>query len=74
MRELIMYGSEHCHLCKKAKDILQEAQIYAANVDITNNKELIEKYGERIPVLRRVDNGTELGWPFDLIEVVRFLY
>lgn len=29
--------------------------------------------GLRIPVLRRVDTGAELGWPFDAEQVVAFL-
>jgi hypothetical protein len=33
----------------------------------------MEKYGVRIPVLRRADNGAELGWPFDEAAVVCFL-
>ncbi|MGB5062546.1 MAG: glutaredoxin family protein, partial [Candidatus Competibacter sp.] len=25
----------------------------------------LERYGVRIPVLRRLDTGNELDWPFD---------
>lgn len=34
---------------------------------------LVEAYGLRIPVLRRMDTGVELDWPFDAEQVVAFL-
>ena len=33
----------------------------------------VERYGLRIPVLRRCDTGNELNWPFDAEQVVAFL-
>ncbi len=34
-------------------------------VDIAESEVLSERYGLRIPVLRRIDTGEELDWPFD---------
>ncbi|BCQ63772.1 hypothetical protein PBOI14_55220 [Pseudomonas sp. Boi14] len=42
-------------------------------VDIADSQQLFDSYGLRIPVLRRVDTGAELGWPFDAEQVVAFL-
>ena len=42
-------------------------------VDITEPDDLTEAYGLRIPVLRRVDTGAELDWPFDTEQAVAFL-
>ncbi|GAB5340169.1 hypothetical protein PFUM301598_46370 [Pseudomonas fluorescens] len=42
-------------------------------VDITEPVDLTEVYGLRIPVLRRVDTGAELDWPFDPEQIVAFL-
>ncbi len=42
-------------------------------VDITDPDDLTEAYGLRIPVLRRVDTGAELDWPFDTGQIVAFL-
>ncbi|MNL84653.1 hypothetical protein D3C87_2126890 [compost metagenome] len=42
-------------------------------VDIAENEDWVEDYGLRIPVLRRLDNGAELDWPFDADQVVAFL-
>jgi glutaredoxin len=67
------YGTTCCHLCEEAEAVLREVGIEADYVDITGDDELLEKYGIRIPVLKRVDTGAELGWPFDAVAVLRFL-
>jgi hypothetical protein len=33
----------------------------------------VEKYGILIPVLKRVRDGEELGWPFDEELLARFI-
>ncbi len=45
----------------------------AEHIDIAEDDALIESYGTRIPVLRREDNGAELGWPFDAAAVQGFI-
>jgi len=68
-----LYSTTCCHLCEEAEAILREVGIEADYVDIADDDELLEKYGIRIPVLKRVDTGAELGWPFDAVAVLRFL-
>ena len=68
-----LYGTACCHLCEEAQAVLHEMGIEADHVDIADDDELLEKYGVRIPVLRRMDTGAELGWPFDAEAVSRFL-
>ena len=70
---LILYGTSCCHLCEEAEAILREAGVAAEYLDIADNDGLLEKYGVRIPVLRRIDKGEELGWPFDAASVAQFL-
>jgi glutaredoxin-related protein len=70
---LKLYGTEFCHLCEEAEAILREVGIEADHIDIAEDDELLEKYGIRIPVLKRVDTGAELGWPFDALAVSQFL-
>ena len=41
-------------------------------VDIIESDELVHSYGERIPVLKRLTDGTELGWPFTLDDLPVF--
>ncbi|MCG8313203.1 MAG: glutaredoxin family protein [Pseudomonadales bacterium] len=42
-------------------------------VDIADSDLLITTYGTRIPVLRRVQLGRELNWPFSPQQLVEFL-
>ncbi len=68
-----LFGTSGCHLCEEADAILSEAGVRADHVDIADDDDLMEMYGVRIPVLKRCDTGTELGWPFDANAVIRFL-
>jgi hypothetical protein len=68
-----LYGNPFCHLCKEAEAILRRAGITAIRIDVTENQNLYEKYGLRIPVLQRIDNDAELDWPFDAPALSRFL-
>ena len=72
--EIKLYGTGFCHLCDGAAAILRGLGIDADYIDIANgDDELLESYGMRIPVLKRMDTGAELGWPFDTTAVLRFL-
>jgi len=70
---LRLYGTEFCHLCEQAEELLKTIGIADEYIDIADDDALIESYGTRIPVLRRDDNGAELGWPFDTAAVERFI-
>ena len=65
-----------CHLCEVAEAMLMEfveRGLLVELVDIAVDETWFEAYSLRIPVLRRVDTGAELGWPFGADEVVAFL-
>ena len=68
-----LYGTRFCHLCEEAEAVVRQCQVEANYIDIAQDDELLEKYGIRIPVLQRMDTGDELGWPFDVAAVSRFL-
>ena len=57
MRQLILYSTAHCHLCEKALDLLMGMPNLNALqldvVDVASDDRLLERYGERIPVLRQ---------------------
>lgn len=42
-------------------------------VDISCDDLLMSVYGERIPVLLIKDTGEELGWPFQLEQLSRYV-
>ncbi|AHC34505.1 glutaredoxin [Pseudomonas fluorescens] len=74
--ECQLFGTLGCHLCEIAEaEIipLVEHGLLVELVDITDPEDLTDAYGLRIPVLRRVDTGAELDWPFDTEQVVAFL-
>jgi len=43
-----------------------------AEIEISDSEQLIEKYGIRIPVVKVVSSGAELGWPFNQIALSDF--
>ena len=71
--KLVLYSTSHCHLCEQAADLLAQAGVEAEHVDIVEDDALLESYGTRIPVVKRLDNGEEIGWPFDAAMMLRFL-
>ena len=69
---LALYTTSGCHLCEQAADLIRGAvAIPFRRVEIADDKDLLERYGVRIPVLRRLDTGDELDWPFDAAAVRR---
>ena len=72
---LKLYTTSHCHLCELALElVLQQCAItQIAQIEIANDENLLETYGTRIPVLQRFDTLAELSWPFNELELKRFL-
>lgn len=75
MAELILYHTEFCHLCEEAERIMLQAGLdgHYRKIDIEPDDDLLEQYGVRIPVLKRMDTGLELCWPFDRRKLSAFL-
>ncbi|MGN7444590.1 glutaredoxin family protein [Pseudomonas lactis] len=74
--ECQLFGTLGCHLCEIAEAEIMplvEHGLLVELVDITDPEDLTDVYGLRIPVLRRMDTGAELDWPFDTDQVVAFL-
>jgi len=71
----ILYGTYGCHLCDQARELLlgiDDPPLRFDEVDILDDAELEQRLGVRIPVLRHVASGQELGWPFDQQQVIEF--
>ena len=71
-----LFGTLGCHLCEEAEQVLQPfvAQgLVVELLDIIESSEWLERYALSIPVLRRVDTGQELHWPFDQQAVLQLL-
>ena len=71
-----LFGTLGCHLCEVAEDVLMPfvgLGLQVEVVDIAEREEWVAAYGVRIPVLRRLDSGAELGWPFAAADIAQFL-
>ena len=74
--ECQLFGTFGCHLCELAEAQLMpyvEHGLLVELLDISERADWVAAYGLRIPVLRRVDSGAELDWPFDGEQVAAFL-
>jgi glutaredoxin len=71
--KLVLYSTSYCHLCEQAEALLAQLGIEAEHIDIVDDDDLLERYGTRIPVVNRLDTGSELGWPFDVEALRRFV-
>ncbi len=69
---LVLYGTSACHLCEIAEAMVERQGTPFEKIDISVSDALFERYGIRIPVLRRPD-GRELGWPFSEAELAAFV-
>jgi hypothetical protein len=73
MIKLHLYSTSHCHLCEQAEELLKNIaklhNIDWLNIEIADDAQLLESYEIKIPVLKRLDNNTELSWPFNAIDI-----
>lgn len=62
-----------CHLCEQAEAMVLRVapQAEIRRIDIAEYDELLERWAERIPVLRY--GNSELCWPFSLLDVQAML-
>ncbi|MCL1145895.1 glutaredoxin family protein [Shewanella sp. 10N.261.52.F9] len=70
---VVLFHTDACHLCELAAELLEQANVAYSMVDICDDLTLAEQYGIRIPVVKIANTEKELGWPFDLEALVRFL-
>lgn len=71
---LILFGTSGCHLCEQAELIVNACVPEGVDyVDIAEQEQWQEQYAVRIPVLYDPKTKQELGWPFDQVEVEKFV-
>lgn len=74
---IAFFTGPNCCLCDDAEAILRQSSHYSQltvnKYNIRENTDHYHLYAVRIPVLKREDNGAELGWPFTLDELELFL-
>jgi hypothetical protein len=75
-QECQLFATPGCQLCVMAGHELMpmvEHGLMVELIDISSQPALVERYGWRVPVLRRVDTGAELDWPFEADQIAAFL-
>lgn len=77
MPNLILYGTQGCHLCEVAEQLIAATldlpAVSVELVDIADDDLLVERYGVRIPVLAESKSGRELDWPFESAQLQCFV-
>lgn len=73
MPRYVLYQRDDCHLCDQALAVLAGARLDEPDsVFIDDDQALEARYGTRVPVLRDVDRGCELDWPFTVQDLQRW--
>ena len=71
---LVLYTTEDCHLCELAEELLEELQasrnFALQSVDISADAALVDAYGMRIPVVKNPATEQEIGWPFQVADLL----
>ncbi|HWU33740.1 MAG TPA: glutaredoxin family protein [Methylovorus sp.] len=73
MIQLKLYGTEGCHLCDQALELVHQAIAVRPNItlqyiDIVEDEGLMSTYALTIPVLS-LEDQTSLFWPFSVKEI-----
>lgn len=75
--KIYFYTTLGCHLCEQAAELLSDSSIskyvQVEARDIADSDSLVQRYGEKIPVLLRLDTREELCWPFDKLLLKKFI-
>ena len=74
--KVYLYSTAGCHLCDLAKAViwplLVKHDFRLIEVDVSEQDELVNRYGVRIPVLGSSLIGRELDWPFSVKDIDDF--
>lgn len=73
MSDYLLFGTEGCHLCEEAEQLLQQTGLSFDIRDIIDDDNLQQRYGLLIPVLLHVPSQQTLNWPFDTPGLQQFI-
>ncbi len=68
---LVFYTRESCQLCEKAHALINLAGLSdrVTQVDIDADLDLIQRYGDQVPVILNEETGEKITWPFTASQV-----
>jgi len=69
------YTTEGCHLCEEAwqQVMVLGLQSDMTSIEIIHDAANVERYGIRIPVIKDTMTDREIGWPFDVELLAKFI-
>lgn len=70
---LFLLSTDGCHLCEVAKSLLEQLKLAHEVVDIIEEQQLVELYGDKIPVLMAEGAEQALFWPFQQEQVKQYI-
>lgn len=78
MTKLLLFGTQGCHLCELAEELIEAFQanelgLLIERIDIAEHEQWQKIYAIRIPVLLNQETGKELGWPFDYSDLEKLI-
>ena len=73
MNSLFLLSTEGCHLCEQAQGYLNELQLGFEVVDIIEDEQLVDLYGDKIPVLMSEGAEQALFWPFGKEQISQYV-
>ena len=79
MMQLLLLGTDPCHLCDKLKRELDSYQMFSkipfnyTVIDVVDDDELYDKYELKIPVILHQHSQMELYYPFDFAALMALL-
>jgi len=78
MIRLLLFGTSGCHLCEQAELIIKSClannkELTIETIDIAEQEQWQEQYAVRIPVLYDPETKKDLGWPFNTVQVKKFI-
>jgi hypothetical protein len=68
---LVFYTRENCGLCDQAKALVDIGGLAdrVRVVDIDADLDLIQRYGDRVPVILNEETGEKITWPFTASQI-----
>lgn len=75
--DLILFGTQGCHLCDDAEQLIQQSGLSYDYRDIIDDHDLMERFAIKIPVLalpHDVDYVAPLCWPFDQASLLHWYH
>lgn len=68
---LVLYTRENCGLCEQAKALLDVGGLTdrVRMIDIDADLDLIQRYGDQVPVILNEETGEKITWPFTASQI-----